>query len=136
MADRNLMSQLGDIHLPEERLRAFTGLSWEKITQQRKMLKSMRNSNVRSVTQALIVFLFKLRTGNSNRLLASILGFEYTQQISKIKKSVMQCFEKDILATYFGFENNSRETLIKDHTSGMARKLHGSDKLILICVSA
>lgn len=133
LADRNLMSQLGDFHFPEERLRAFTGLSWEQISHLRDMLKSMRNSDVRTVTQALIVFLFKLRTGNSNRLLASILGLEYTQQISKIKKSVMQSFEKDVLPKYFGFDNNSREALIKDHTSGMAKKLHGSDKLILIC---
>lgn len=132
--DKTLLDKIGDFNISEERLKVFTGLSWEDIIQLREMLVSMRNSECRNITQALIVFLFKMRSGNSNKMIAFIFEIEREQQVSDMRKSVLKSFEKDILPRFFGLSNNSREDLIRNHTSQLAKKLYGLDnKLVLIC---
>lgn len=66
-----------------EKLFIFIGLNWENIILLRNIVTSMRDRQTHSVTQALVVFLFKLRTGNSNKILASILQLENEQLISE-----------------------------------------------------
>ena len=61
----NIKDTIGDFTLPEERLKVFTGLTWENLIKLREMMTSLRNSEQRYVTQAIVVFLFKLRTGYS-----------------------------------------------------------------------
>ena len=51
--DRELTDRVGDYTLSEERLKAFTGLTWEQLIELREMMPSMRNSENRNVTQAL-----------------------------------------------------------------------------------
>ena len=99
----------------------FTGLTWESVIQLKDMLTSMRNRQTRTVTQALVVFLFKLRTGNSNRLLASILQIEYEQLISEYSTAVMKSFEEDVLPHRFGIAASTRDDLIKNHTTEIAK---------------
>lgn len=70
--------------MPEEQLMVFTGLGWENILELRNMLTSMRSTDTHTVTQVLIVFLFKLRTGNSNKLIAATLGLERQQQVKLV----------------------------------------------------
>jgi len=74
--DSNLYDKIGDYNLSEKQLLVFTGLTWENIILLRDMLTSMRNRQTRTITHALVVFLFKLRTGNLNAILASILQLE------------------------------------------------------------
>lgn len=71
--DSTLYDKIEDFSLSEKQLLIFTGLTWENIILLRDRLTSMQNRQTRAVTQALVVFLFKLRTGNSNKTLASIL---------------------------------------------------------------
>ena len=49
----------------------------------KELLNSLRKSQSRSMIQAVTVFLFKLRTGNSNKLLASVLNIDNEQSISE-----------------------------------------------------
>jgi hypothetical protein len=63
-----------DGSMSEEQLKAFTGLTWANVIELREMLVSMRDSSVRSVTQALIIFLFRLRTANSSEVTATLFG--------------------------------------------------------------
>ena len=72
----------------------------------------MRNSQSRLVIQALIVFLFKLRTENSNKLLASILNIDNEQSISESSKSMIQSFEKDVLPLRFDLNFINKDKLI------------------------
>ena len=60
---------VGDYTLSEECLRILTGLTWENLIELREMIISMRSLKSRNATQALVVFLFKLRTGISNTLI-------------------------------------------------------------------
>ena len=132
-SDITITDKVGDFSLSEERLEVFTGLNWESLIELRGMMTSMRNSLTRDVTQAIVVFLFKLRTGNSNAVIASVLGLEHEQQVSRFHESVIKSFEKDILPFYFGFEALSRQDLVENETSFVAKKLYDiTDQLVLI----
>lgn len=50
----------------------------------------------------MVVVLFKLRTGNSNNIVASVLGLDREQQMSEYCEEVINSFEKDILPKGFG----------------------------------
>jgi len=69
----SLLDKVGEYSISENQLEVFTGLNWENLNTIKDILISLRNSESRSVIQALIIFLFKLRTGNSNKMIASIL---------------------------------------------------------------
>ena len=99
----------------------------ENIIELKEMLTSMRNSQARNVTQALVTFLFKLRTGNSNSLISVILGLENEQKVSQYCDSVIKSFEKDVLPNKFGFTAASREDLLNNQTSFFAKKLLNID---------
>ena len=64
--DTTILYKVGDFSLSEEKIHLFTGLIWENIIELREMLTSVRNNKTREVTQALVVFLLKLRSGNSS----------------------------------------------------------------------
>ncbi|XP_076246511.1 uncharacterized protein LOC143186687 [Calliopsis andreniformis] len=108
-SDSSITDKVGDFTLSEERLKVFSGLTWENLIELREMMTSMRNSEKRDVTQAIVVFLFKLRT-------------------------VIKSFEKDILSVHFGFSAISHEHLIQNETSHIAKELHniGNQQLALI----
>ena len=77
----------------------------------------MQNRQTRTVAQALMVFLFQLRTGNSNRLLAFILHIEHEQLIYEYSIAVMKSFEGDVLPHPFGLAAFTRDDFIKNHTT-------------------
>ncbi|XP_066595448.1 uncharacterized protein [Prorops nasuta] len=130
-----LLDKVDNYQLSNEKLYVFTGLNWENIIEIRDLLTSMRNTDIRSITQALIVFLFKLRTGNSNKLIASILELDEEQLVSTYSEQVIKSFEKDILPLYFGFNKACRDDLVKNHTTAIVKNLHdtSNDKLFVIC---
>lgn len=133
--DSTLLDKMDDFRITDEQLFIFTGLQRENILELRDLLTTMRNTDSRSVIQALIVFLFKLRTGNSNRLISATLQLENEMLVSKYCDQVIQSFEKDILPQYFGFRSMSRKNLIENHSSPLLKSLFAdrSDKLFLIC---
>lgn len=118
--------------MSENQIRILTGLCWQNIIELRQLLTSMRNTSIRTVTQALVVFLFKLKTGNSNSVIAGVLGLPYEQHVSTFFKEVLRSFKTDILL-HFGLTSVSREDLIKN-TSLTARMLLNlrDDQLVLI----
>lgn len=133
-ADSSILDKIGDFSCSEHQMNVFTGLSWDNIIKLRDMMTSMRNSQTRNVTQALTVFLFKLRTGSSNAVTASVLGLDHEQIVSEYCNSVIQSFEKDVLPTRFGIHAITRET-IAENSSNMVKNLFqlSDDKLMLIC---
>lgn len=97
------------------------------------MMTSMRKSQSRDVTQALVVFRFKLRTGNSNATTVAVLGLDREQQVSEFCAAVMNSFEKDVFPFHFGFAALSRNELIKKETSVVAKRLYNiGNQLALI----
>ena len=79
------------------------------------------------------MLLFKLRIGNSNILLASILQTEHEQLISEYSTAVMKSF-KDVLPHCFKIAASTRDDLIKNHTTEIAKALfEAHEHLFLIC---
>ncbi|XP_066248319.1 uncharacterized protein [Euwallacea similis] len=132
--DKSLFDQVSDFSMPETQLRLFTSLTWENLLQLKEMLTSLRNSCNRTTTQAIVTFLFKLKTGNSHELIASILHLPNKGVVSEYLKSVRCAFVQDILAKHFGCQNTTREKIIYE-TSPIARTVLKADNedLILIC---
>ncbi|XP_058799092.1 uncharacterized protein LOC131668719 [Phymastichus coffea] len=124
-SDRELHDRIGDFSISEERIRTFTGLNWEQLIESREMMVSLRNTDNRTVTQAVVVFLFRLRTGNSNEIICSVLGLDRHQQVSEFSKSVLSAFEKDVLPSRFGLQAVNREDLIANNSTILLQKLHG-----------
>ncbi|KMQ88024.1 transposable element tcb1 transposase [Lasius niger] len=133
--NKTFIDIIGDCSLPDDQIKIFTGLSWENIIHLRSMLSSMRSSPSRNVIQALVVSLFKLRTGNSNNKIAAILELENAQVVSNYVSSVLSSFEKDVLLQYFGYRALNRSDLVQLHTTTVIKKLFDlpDDCLVLIC---
>lgn len=131
--DSTLLNKIGSHSISEKDLKVFTGLSWENINFLTEIMVSMKNSECRTIEQALIIFLLKLRTGNSNQVICSMLGLEREQMVSDFCASVLKSFSVDILPTRFGISSISREDLIKNETSDIANKVYNlNNKLALI----
>ena len=98
------------------------------------MLPSVRKNQTRDVTQALVVFLLKLRSGNSNKIIAAILQLEREQLVLDYAASIMNSFKKDVLSSRFGLNATYRRELIYSHTTDVSKMLFDStDELMLIC---
>lgn len=85
-------------------------------------MRPMKISSIRNVIVDIKVFLFKLRTVNSNAVIASVFGFERERLISDLCNSMVNSFEIDILPLHFGFFTRNREDLIENETAVMAKK--------------
>ena len=97
-------------------------------------MTSTRENQTRTETQALVVFFFKLRTGNSNKILASILQLEYEQLISENTRSIIKSFQEEILPFRFGLTSSIKGDLTDNHTTEDSKKLFGTyENLFLIC---
>lgn len=132
-SESEIIDKVGDYTLSEERIKVFTGLNWENITELTNILTSLKNSQSRNVVQAIVTFLFKLRTGNSNKLIAASIGLEREQQVSEFSNSVIASFERDVLPNYLGVNARSRDDLIQNETSCMAQKLYNvTNQLVLV----
>ena len=124
--DTAVLDKIADLNFPEDKLQIFTGLNWETISELRDMMTSMRNSETRTVTRYLIVFLFKLRTGNSNKIISAVLELEREQIVLEYSASIMKSFERDVLPSRFSFDAVSRCDLIADHTTNIAKTLYNA----------
>ena len=76
------------------------------------MLTSVQNNQTRHFTQALVVFLLKLRSGNSNKMVAATLQLEREQLVLDYAASIMNSFKKGVLLFRFGLNAISRRWLI------------------------
>ena len=133
LTSKTFLDKIKSSELSEKQLFSFTGLSTDQLQELRKLLVPMRSSDSRDVTQALVICLFKLRTGSSNNFISSISEIENEIRVSHFRQSVINSFEKDVLPKYFGVKSIKREDLIRDHTSIYANKLFKlANELILV----
>lgn len=121
--NNSILDRVDDNNLSDERIKSLTGFTVGQINDLKNLLVSMRSSGNRSVNQALFVFLFKLRTGNSNNITASIFDIKYEQNVSDYCESVLNAFQKDVLPLRFGAQACYREDLIANHTSPYVKKI-------------
>ncbi|KAJ8683762.1 hypothetical protein QAD02_019554 [Eretmocerus hayati] len=132
--NEGLFEHIGDWSISDARLKVFTGLTSDELKDLVSRMKSLRASENRNAIQAVVTCLFKLRTGNSDEVIASILDLRNPRLVSHFCTSVLNSFEVDILPKRFGPTVYTRDYLIKNHTSPIANKLFNiGDRLTLIC---
>ena len=128
----SLFEKVKNLELSEGQSEHLTGFSREQFSEIAQSLPTLRCSSARSAHQALFVFLLKLRTGNSQNVLASLLEIPKAQSISSYFTSVMQAFEHVVMED-FGPQALTREVLLMN-TTPAARRLLGlrEDQVALV----
>lgn len=127
----SLFDKIKDQTVSDSEIHHLTGLRWENIkVLERKLvsLKCKAHSNI----QAIVVFLFKLRTAMSNNVTATVFGIRNHQQVSAMFIAVIEAFKKDVI-TSFGINHISRDVLLAQtsRTATQLLRLQG-DQLVLI----
>ncbi|XP_058809857.1 uncharacterized protein LOC131675049 [Phymastichus coffea] len=132
LSDARFHDKISEYAISEERVKALTGFTWENIITLREMMKTMRSSDHRNVTQALVIFLMKMRTGNSDLCISAILEIK-EKMVQKCINAVLKCFKEEVLPKHFGFQAYSREFLLSQ-TSPVAKILFNlGNSLAIVC---
>ncbi|XP_075590925.1 uncharacterized protein LOC142597294 isoform X2 [Dermatophagoides farinae] len=109
----NIKDKINNRLMPQCQLYALTAHSWEDIDHLQSLMTYMKNTNKRSVIQAIVTFLCKLRTGNVNKVIAVF---------------------SDILPYRFGYQSITRDFLINERSSPVVKNLLDcQNNLIIIC---
>ncbi|CAF1519333.1 unnamed protein product, partial [Rotaria sordida] len=98
-------------------------------------MSGIRNSSNRSKRTAIGIYLCKLRLGLSNRLLACMFQLQDKRTVSKIIDSARQAILKNFVPYNLGFGHVSRQDVIDQHTTTIARELMnggGSNTAIVV----
>ena len=104
----------------------LTGLSKEHFEDLHSFISSeIRNTQNRGTRMSLGIFLFKLRSGMSNKLLATIFGISKSS-LCRAVKSVRAALMKSFVPHFIGLQHISREDVIQNHTRPLAQELFGS----------
>ena len=126
-----LLDSFDNLTISENDCHSITGLSKENFYMLRSNLHSMRESKNRTIIEALVVFLAKLKTGISNQPLASLLGLRNYQLVGNYCQEIETAFEKDILPYWIGASSQKREFLI-ERQSPIAKTIVSNSELLLI----
>lgn len=129
-----LIEKIINKSISDEHFAVLTGFTWENIYIIQNELHSLQYKNHSDTMPAIVIFLIKLRTGNSNRLIGALLQLSRHQAVSEYVSNVIRSFEKDVLPFQLGVNAFSRQWLIDNHTTELAKKLFNVENvLILIC---
>ncbi|XP_061170430.1 uncharacterized protein LOC133179753 [Saccostrea echinata] len=96
---------------------------------------SMRNTKIRTIRNAVGILLFKLKSGLSNGLLATLCGFRCRRQVAEIIESARIAIVKDFVPHNLGFDHITRESIIENHTTDISKQLFSdpiSNTVILV----
>lgn len=96
---------------------------------------SMRNTQNRTVRNAVGILLFKLKSGLSNGLLAILCGFRCRRQVAEIVESARKAIMKDFVPHNLGFDHITRQNVIDNHTTDISKQLFSdpiSDTVIIV----
>ena len=130
----NIKDKINKRLMPQCQLYALTAHSWEDIDHLQSLMTYMKNTNKRSVIQAIVTFLCKLRTGNVNKVIAVFSGMDSEKMVGSNIDSVIKSFEVDILPYRFGYQSITRDFLINERTSPVVKNLLDcQNNLIIIC---
>ena len=126
------IKQLG---ISDDECKAFTGYNKAVFRDIVTSLKSLRNSDKRTVSQAVAIYMTRLHNGHTLVFLCKMFGpnLEW-HDVRNWCNEVEDAFMRDVVPKQLGPSSLSRETLIEEHTSPVAKALlqTGDSKLILV----
>ena len=112
----------------------LTGLNKEQLQDLYKFVQPLvKNTPVRSAFTSLGIFLFKLKSGLSNKLLSTLFGISKAS-IRRAVHTVRQALMAEFVPSNLGFPHVTREDIITHHTRALAQSLlaENSDQAILV----
>ena len=108
---------------------SITGLHHEQFDELLSKLPTLRNSPVRTKSEALAIFLSRLRHNISYDALSSFLSFTNAKQIENICNEVEKALVQDIVPYFIGCECLTRHKLIQRQTV-IATQLFSTDVVL------
>lgn len=102
----------------------LTGISQESFANLSSYLTSVRDTCTRSSRTCLGIFLTKLRSGLSNRVLSTIFNVSQhsiRRAVASCRKNLLQVFVPENL----GFQHVTRQQVIENHTRPLAQTIFG-----------
>jgi len=93
----------------------------------------VRSTKCRSVRVCLALLLIKLRTGLSNAILSTLFGIQ-KRRVGRAITTARIALMSSFVPQYLGIDHVSPESIIKDHTTSMAKTLFAGGKDVCILV--
>ena len=97
------------------------------------LIQHLKSTPKRSPRTTVGIFLVKLFTGMSNKLLATIFGLSKSS-VRRAVATVRVVSMRTFVPLFLGIESLPRESLIENHTRALAKQLFGTDENNLILV--
>lgn len=119
--------------LTDEDYEHLTGLTKEQFRTLCSSIPDSYSTYERSIRKILGIYLTKLKTANSNRVLATLFKCS-SSTISRYCSQARRALDLHFKPRYFGFEHISREEVIAQHTRTLAKQLYASDQELAILI--
>ncbi|XP_061171659.1 uncharacterized protein LOC133181135 [Saccostrea echinata] len=122
-------------NLHDEDYMTLLGLSKENFFDITSFTTSLRNTKMRSIKNAIGILLFKLKSGLSNGILATLCGMRTRRQVAEVVKSARVAMVKDFVPLNLGFQHVSRDRIVNHHTTDISKQLFTdpiSDTVVLV----
>ena len=118
--DEKILSETDYINL--------TGLSREHFNDLHTYITfSIRNTPTRSTRTSLGIFLFKLKTGTSSKVLSTVFGISKSS-IKRAVSAVREALATNFVPHFLGFDHISRSDVIEKHSRPLAPNVFGNGR--------
>ncbi|XP_053393255.1 uncharacterized protein LOC123531130 [Mercenaria mercenaria] len=121
-------------NIKDEEMRNLTGLSLEQFNDLFSHIKDkVKATPARTGRTSVGLLLLKLRSGMSNKLLATLFRVSKSS-VRRAIRTVRQALMRSFVPLYLGLESITRNTIISQHTRPLAKHLFGAeeDEMILV----
>ena len=101
----SIFAKFGDMrNLDEDLCKSITTLTKDEFIFLTTCLDSIKNSNRRSKEQAIAIYLYWLKTGLTQNMIALFFGFKASERllIQTVCRQVRNAFSKDFVPKYLG----------------------------------
>ena len=107
----------------EENHHTLLGIFKDSLNDLTYLIISVRKTRNRSIKNAIGVLLFKLKSGLSNGLLATLCGLSSRRQVAEIVKRARVALVRDFVPLNVGFNHLTREHIIDNLTTDISKQL-------------
>ncbi|XP_060602549.1 uncharacterized protein LOC132755673 [Ruditapes philippinarum] len=115
--------RLKECHFSNEDLCNLTGLNKDQFLDLSSITEEhVRNTPVRSHITTLGIFMFKLKSGLSNKILSTLFDVSKSS-IRRAVHTIRKVLVSELVPKYLGFQHISREEIIKSHTRSLSQSL-------------
>ena len=123
----------GQDTLSDDDYHTLTGISKDQFNDLVGYVHNINNTKLRSPRTCLAIYLLKLRSGMSNKVLSSLFGVS-KYIIRRSVKAARRCLRGTFVNENVGFQHITREKVINEHTRTIAKSLFATNDSCAILV--